>query len=493
MHAVRPGLLALVLWALIAPWARAESTRSSDLGLDRYELSVQSETYAQLFRRALLPGPNGSLVSTDTVAPLHEYVSLRATDLDTAWRKDSLDFELAAWGRAWFGPRNAERPFEGDVQTANVHYRHGPVSLRLGRQVVAGGAARFARFDGLGVEAELGAGITARAYGGFTALPRWNQRPYYDHLGAASDSLLRDSEALEAAPRHKYWLAGARLGWASAERRAGLSFHEQRERSGLSQRSLGALSCADTWCHGPNPNEHADSPSWVSSEALTCTSCHGAPPPAPHPQMSDCSRCHAAVVSSDNVTIVDRARHVDGVVDVDVDPSCTSCHGAENPAPPRDTAGREATTFSGVGAHQAHLGPLANARSVACSECHAVPTGPLDPGHIDSPLPAEVAFAGAATAFGAMPVYEQGTCRETACHGGVFPDNHRSGGSNVTPTWTTVDGSQARCGGCHGLPPPRPHPYPTNCSQCHENVASDNISFVHPELHVDGIVTFTVP
>jgi predicted CxxxxCH...CXXCH cytochrome family protein len=252
-------------------------------------------------------------------------------------------------------------------------------------------------------------------------------------------------------------------------------------------------SCADTWCHGPSPSEANHSPSWVATEPLTCIACHAVPPPAPHPQLDDCSRCHGAVVGSDDVTIIDRERHVDGVVDVDLDPDCTSCHGADNPAPPVDVSGQSASTFAGVGAHQAHLGAGGRARPVACAECHAVPAELLDPGHIDSALPAEVAFTGVATAFGAAPVYENGTCRETACHGGVFPNNHRSGGTTLAPRWTQVDGSQASCGACHGLPPPRPHPYTSNCSQCHENVAADNVSFVRPELHVDGVVTFTIP
>jgi hypothetical protein len=198
-------------------------------------------------------------------------------------------------------------------------------------------------------------------------------------------------------------------------------------------------------------------------------------------------------VAPDNVTIRDRARHVDGVVDVDVDPSCTSCHGADNPAPPRDTSGNSASTFVGVGAHQAHVNAGARSRALPCSECHTVPTDPLEPGHIDTALPAELVFSGVAKAFGASPVYEGGACRDSACHGAVFPGGHRSGGTHTAPKWTLVDGSQVRCDGCHGMPPPRPHPYPTDCSGCHEDVASDNVSFVHPELHVDGAVTFTLP
>lgn len=247
MYEGRSGLFAVAFMALVAPRARAESATSTHSPSDRHELSVRSETYAELFQRALLPGPNGSLVSTETVAPVLEYLSLRATDLDTAWRKDSLDLEFAGWSRAWFGARSAEEPFEGDVQIANARYRHGSVTLRLGRQVVAGGAARFARFDGLWLNAELGAGFEASAYGGFTVLPRWNQRPRYEHLGAASDALLRDGEALESVPRGEYWLAGARLGWASSERRASVSLHEQREATGLAHRNLGVEGRAACW------------------------------------------------------------------------------------------------------------------------------------------------------------------------------------------------------------------------------------------------------
>jgi hypothetical protein len=31
------------------------------------------------------------------------------------------------------------------------------------------------------------------------------------------------------------------------------------------------------------------------------------------------------------------------------------------------------------------------------------------------------------------------------------------------------------------------------CNACHEDIAPDNKTFLHPELHGDGIVTFTVP
>jgi predicted CxxxxCH...CXXCH cytochrome family protein len=210
--------------------------------------------------------------------------------------------------------------------------------------------------------------------------------------------------------------------------------------------------------------------------------------------MSDCSACHGEVVGQDDVTITARERHVDGVVDVAFDSGCTACHGRDNPAPPRGLQGETTTSASGVGAHQAHLAGSSRARAVTCEECHLVPERVLEPGHVDSFAPVEVTFSGAATAFGASPSFTGGKCSNTACHGGSFPvRGHDSGGTLTTPAWTVVDGSQATCGSCHGLPPPRPHPYHSeDCGRCHENVSLDGKTFLRPELHVDGIVTFAL-
>jgi predicted CxxxxCH...CXXCH cytochrome family protein len=251
-------------------------------------------------------------------------------------------------------------------------------------------------------------------------------------------------------------------------------------------------SCADSWCHQPGGQRGAKSPAWTSTGTLGCADCHGLPPPSPHPQISDCSACHGAVVGEDDRTIVERQHHVDGVVDVAFDGSCTSCHGADNPAPPRALNGDTSTATAGVGAHQAHLAGSARSRAVRCGECHLVPERPLDAGHVDSFGPAELTFSGASIAYGAKPSYVAHTCSNTACHGGSFPvRGHDSGGTLTTPDWTVVDGTQAACGTCHGLPPPRPHPYYSeDCGRCHENMSLDGKTFLRPELHVDGVVTF---
>jgi hypothetical protein len=238
MRASSSCLLAAVLTLLLCTVVRAEGRPRSSPDSDHFELSAHSETYTELFRRALLPGPNGSLVSSDVAAPLYQFGSLQVRDLDAPWRKDSVDLELAIWGRAWFDNRNAEQVFDGDVQIASVRYRGGPFSLRLGRQQVAGGAARFVRFDGAELEGDLASGVDLSVYGGWTVLPRWNERLQYEHLGASADTLLR-APALDSNQRADYWLSGGRVGWSAGEQRAGVSFHEQHEPGGLARRNLG--------------------------------------------------------------------------------------------------------------------------------------------------------------------------------------------------------------------------------------------------------------
>jgi hypothetical protein len=243
MHASTSGALAgplLALWAFAAPAESGVALQPRDGELrDRFEMRAYSETYAELFRRALLPGPNGALVTHATVAPVHQYASLRVDNLDAPWRRDSLDLELAAWGRTWVGRRDSERRLDADIQVASATYRHGRLALRVGRQYVAGGAARFARFDGIEARARLGHGLDLQVYGGWTALPRWNQRPRYEHLGAATDASLQDTASLESTDRRDHWLSGGRLSWAAAEHRAGLSIHEQHEQGGLTKRNAG--------------------------------------------------------------------------------------------------------------------------------------------------------------------------------------------------------------------------------------------------------------
>src|SRR4051794_2278189 len=57
---------------------------------DRYSIDARSDTYVQLFRRALQPGPNGAIVTSQTAVPIDEYLSIDARDVDAPWKKDSI-------------------------------------------------------------------------------------------------------------------------------------------------------------------------------------------------------------------------------------------------------------------------------------------------------------------------------------------------------------------------------------------------------------------
>jgi hypothetical protein len=241
----RPAAAALLIGAgaLSGP-ARAQPV--IDRELDAYRLNVRSETHIRLYERSLLPGPAGAIVRSHRLLPIYEYASLRADDLDLPWRQDSLDVELRAWGNTTLGELEADRRIDGDLQTASVRYRQDLSWVRIGRQHFAGGAARYARFDGAaaGIGSELGLG--AEAYGGLLVLPRWSANGYHQ-LGSAADTLLRNPEAVPEPDRADHWLAGGRISYASDWLDAGLSFHEQHERLGLTRRNLGADASFDGW------------------------------------------------------------------------------------------------------------------------------------------------------------------------------------------------------------------------------------------------------
>jgi predicted CxxxxCH...CXXCH cytochrome family protein len=169
---------------------------------------------------------------------------------------------------------------------------------------------------------------------------------------------------------------------------------------------------------------------------------------------------------------------------------CRSCHGGnDNAAPPRAVDGSTDTHAIGVGAHQTHLIGGLLSHPVACSECHVVPKAANDPGHMDHPLPAYVIWGDLAKQ-GTMPAWDrdQAACSNTYCHGATL-----TGGSNTSPKWTVVDGSQEACGTCHGLPPPAPHPPGLACEACHAPVAGPNLTIATPTRHIDGVLDVTTP
>jgi predicted CxxxxCH...CXXCH cytochrome family protein len=281
--------------------------------------------------------------------------------------------------------------------------------------------------------------------------------------------------------------------------------------------------------------------------ASQCGSCHGYPPPpgvtaggAQHPQDTRCHLCHLNTVDA-NEALIPGGAHQNGTIDVVAHPdgfsnptlhgkaalgalascprchgadyggaaggaipscnachaqalpgdwktNCTFCHGAQTPdytadrlaraAPPRGVNGETATTDLAVGAHQAHL-----AAGAACNQCHSVPT---DLSHVDGGAPS-VRFGALATTGSASWDPATATCSSVYCHGGTL----NAAGSLTAPRWTKVDGTQAACGTCHGVPPPAPHPSAAlgECGACHPEVSADaNGNLLLGSTHIDGQV-----
>jgi len=240
-----------------------------------------------------------------------------------------------------------------------------------------------------------------------------------------------------------------------------------------------ALTCTN-YCHGTGvAGGTTKTPTWTggAAQANTCTSCHGAPPPAPHSTSTACGSCHTGYTA----TTVNAATHINGTVDVS-SMTCTSCHGTAgraattlNPqlaaAPPVGTKGETATTTRAVGAHLAHLqNTRLRSAAIACTDCHTVPTSTSHAtGTVNMTWSA---LAGATTWTGT-------TCT-TYCHGSTL-----TGGTTKTPTWTGGAAQANTCTSCHGAPPPAPHSTSTACGSCHTGYTATT---VNSATHINGTV-----
>jgi predicted CxxxxCH...CXXCH cytochrome family protein len=240
--------------------------------------------------------------------------------------------------------------------------------------------------------------------------------------------------------------------------------------------------CSGTYCHGGGLAGGTNTaPIWtrLGEGQADCGSCHGLPPPSPHPLvrggLADCNICHADTVDATGTVIppADGGKHLDGLVEATgghapefIDPSsgefhayaanrgvgtcqtchgealdgvggmtpvgCTTCHGegfatrctgchgglaSASGAPPRTTWGGDDDPLR-VGAHTRHLAGGSIAGPVPCAACHVVPADAFAPDHLGEPF-AEVRFSGLAGASGAAPAWDRaaGTCSGTYCHG----------------------------------------------------------------------------
>ena len=268
---------------------------------------------------------------------------------------------------------------------------------------------------------------------------------------------------------------------AHANGKVDLTFGPLATKGGAAPQWNGS-SCSASYCHGGfTGGDASNAPVWTQARASACGTCHGLPPAAPHPAVgagSSCGTCHTGYTA----TTVNLATHIDGTVDVNL--TCTSCHGdatrantALNPtlsaAPPSGSKGETAVTSRAVGAHQAHLNAGAIGPAMACTSCHAPVTSTTH-----SNGTADVAFGGLALTGGATPSWSGTTCSNVYCHG-----NFTGGNKSYEPSWTSP--AATTCGTCHALPPAAPHPQSTDCSTCHTGYTATTVNVA---THLNGTV-----
>lgn len=185
--------------------------------------------------------------------------------------------------------------------------------------------------------------------------------------------------------------------------------------------------------------------------------------------------------------------------------ACNTCHGDfNNPnsiAPPVDLKRGKDTSSPGIGAHSTHLTNVTITKLVNCNECHTVPTALNSPGHIDTNGHAEVILN---TNYSTYQLgngtydYSTNKCSNTYCHGNfAFPKSSsqwqfaytadKIEGNYFAPKWNQVDGTQGKCGTCHGLPPTGHMASDlSGCATCHIGVVDKYGNIIDKTKHMDG-------
>jgi predicted CxxxxCH...CXXCH cytochrome family protein len=159
-------------------------------------------------------------------------------------------------------------------------------------------------------------------------------RPHlvYDPDGTASD-VCRECHIVPTGfddPSHIDDAAGAELVFGGP---LGIATTEGGARAPAPSYETSAGTCADSYCHGnfgllrsgsawdfvytaEKIEGNLASPSWTDTTAAACGSCHALPPTGHEPfDMDQCSACHGEVVD-DTGAIIDRTKHVNGMVNV---------------------------------------------------------------------------------------------------------------------------------------------------------------------------------
>ena len=236
-----------------------------------------------------------------------------------------------------------------------------------------------------------------------------------------------------------------------------------------------ALTCAN-YCHGSTMAGGAlTAPVWnrVDGTQAACGSCHGLPPAAPHPavrsDVTGCAGCHAGTVNPDGTILVAGGLHVNGVVDIAGGPG--RAPGATATPPERPRSPPHLPWTRGATPRPPRRGWARTSVTSPAARCVARSPAPTaTPFPPTSRMPASLSISPGENwpgRTGPSPTFSDAslTCANY-CHGSTI-----AGGTLTSPVWNRVDGTQAACGTCHGLPPASPHPVVsggvTACAICH--------------------------
>ena len=220
--------------------------------------------------------------------------------------------------------------------------------------------------------------------------------------------------------------------------------------------------------------------------------------------MNDCKRCHSVDYTGGTAGVNCKNCHTQA----NGPEACNTCHGDfSNPdiiAPPKDIDGHTSSDFPGVGAHYQHLYANELGSEIKCTTCHKVPQNYLDAGHLDTSLPAEIIFNNLAVvnlASNSSYDYSTATCSNTYCHGNFeflkdssdlnfMYTSDKMVGNNKPVVFNIVEGTQAECGSCHGLPPEgHIESALSNCGNvgCHIGIVDSDGNIIDKEKHINGM------
>jgi predicted CxxxxCH...CXXCH cytochrome family protein len=254
-----------------------------------------------------------------------------------------------------------------------------------------------------------------------------------------------------------------------------------------------AGTCSSVYCHSDGKGAYR-APTW-GGPSLGCKGCHGndAAPAfvsvagepnhaneGPGMPLANSHLGHVTMAGVSCASCHPGDHHTDGVIDVAPGDGATftlvapgtcasvSCHGVKTPDA---TWGGAFAPVTQVGvAHPQHAqGTPEHAAALTCQECHECPG--TDP--TKWPL---------AYAKNVMPSFDpaSGAC-SNYCHGAAMQSPPAQ-----LPVWSNAQ-PRYSCTGCHGAPPPGPHPQMTACSVCHGRLGATHING-STDVSIDHVV-----